>query len=240
MCAYTVFAFSKQGGTPIKQLSGMTSTSMSDTLAERTHNPTSERSARAGVKMHQFFKHLEGELPSHPSYYPSEGAEGGRVSRIRGLLSGELEAVDFKIMDENTKRDVKRFVKRLHWDGSWKTLRGYLRQREFQLGYWGTILSPELKALTFSTSLHDEYAELYLELMSELKWTYQDMPEGLMDEARECADDNIVEDEWEDHTPLAGNYRSYRKWHLQWRVLLQRVPEVTAAHAKKILMKALN
>ena len=96
------------GGTSIKQLSGIASTNMSDTPAERTHTPTPEGSARAGLKLHEFFKHLEGELGSDPS----EGAERGRVSRIRGLLSGELEDVEFKIMDEDTKRDVKRFVKR--------------------------------------------------------------------------------------------------------------------------------
>ena len=214
----------------------MASTSMSDTSAERTHIPTPEGSARAGVKLHEFFKHLEGKSRSHPS----EGADRGRVSRFRGLLSGELEDVDFKIMDEDTKRDVKRFVKRRHWDGSWKTLRGYLRKWEFYLGYWGKILRPELKALTFLTSLPDEYAEFYLKLMYELKWTYQDMHEELLDEARECADDNVVEDEWEDHTPPAGNYRSYRKWYLQWGVLLQRVGQVMAAHAKKILMRALT
>ena len=103
---------------------------MSDTPAERTHTPTPEGSARTGVKLHELFKHLEAELRSHPS----EGAERGMGSRIRGLPSGESEEVDFKIMDEDIKSDVKRFVKRPHWDGSWKTLRGHLRQWEFYLG----------------------------------------------------------------------------------------------------------
>ena len=76
--------------------------------------------------------------------------------------------------------------------------------------------------------------------MYEPKWTYQDMHEELLGEARQCTDENVVEDEWEDHTPPPRNYRTYRKWYLQWRVLLQRVGEVTAAHAKKIFMRALT
>ena len=55
------------GGTPIKKLSGMASTSMSDTPAERTGTPTPEGSACAGVRLHEFFKPLEGELRSNPS-----------------------------------------------------------------------------------------------------------------------------------------------------------------------------
>ena len=54
------------------------------------------------------------------------------------------------------------------------------------MSYWGRVLAPVLKALTFISSLPDEYAELHLDLMHELKWTYQDMYLGLLDEAREC------------------------------------------------------
>ena len=62
----------------------------------------------------------------------------------------------------------------------------------------------------------------------------------LLDEAGECANESFVEDEWEELTPSSGDYRSYRKWYLQWRVLLARVGECTASHAKKVYMRALT
>ena len=108
------------------------------------------------------------------------------------------------------------------------------------MSYWGQFLSFVLKALTFISSLPDEYAELVLELMHELNWTHQDMYFELLDEARECADESFVENEWEELTPSSGDYRSYRKWYFQWSALLARVGECTASHAQKVYMRALT
>ena len=165
-----------------------------------------------------------------------EPVKGGCI-KFLGLLSGELDEQELKLMDDTTKKDIKRFITRPHWDGSWKTLHIYMRKWKFYMSYWGRFLSPVLKALTFISCLPDEHAELYLELMHELNWTYQDMYFELLDEARECADESFVEDEWEELTPSSGDYRSYRKWYLQWRVLPARVGECTASHAKKFYMQ---
>ena len=228
-------------GGPIKKLVGMAMTSLQQRAKweedETPLDPPGEHTDSSSTELHAFFKSLEDEVSLKSA---QTGAGKGRVHRIRGLLSGELDEQELKLMDDTTKKDIKRFITRPHWDGSWKTLHIYMRKWKFYMSYWGRFLSPVLKALTFISSLPDEYAELYLELMHELNWTYQDMYFELLDEARECADESFVEDEWEELTPSSGDYRSYRKWYLQWRVLLARVGECTASHAKKVYMRALT
>ena len=94
-------------------------------------------------------------------------------------------------MDDTTKKDIKQFITRPHWDWSCKTLHIDMRKWKFYMSYWGQFLSPVLKALTFISSLADEYAELYFELMHDLSWTYQDMYFALLNEAPECADESF-------------------------------------------------
>ena len=228
-------------GGPIKKLVRMDMTSLQQRAKceedETPLDPPGEHTDFSSTDLHAFFKSWEDEVSLKSA---QTGAGKGRVLRIRGLLSGELDEQDLTLMDDTTKKDIKRFITRPHWEGSWKTLHIYMRKWKFYMSYWGRFLSPVLKALTFVSCLPDEYAELYLELVHELNWTYEDMYFELLDEARECADESFVEDEWEELTPNSGDYRSYRKLYLQWRVLLARVGECTASHAKKVYIPALT
>ena len=228
-------------GGPIKKSIRMAVTSLQVRAKwkeeETPLDPPGKHTDSSSTELHAFFKSWEEEVSFKSA---QTGAGKGRVHRNCGLLSGELEEQELKLMDDTTKKDIKRFITRPHRDGSCKTLHIDLLKWNFYKSYWGRFLSPVLKALTFISSLPDEYAELYLELMHELDWTYQDMYFELLDEAQECADESFVEDEWEELTPNSGDYRSYRKWYLQWRVLLARVGECTASHAKKVYMGALT
>ena len=101
-------------GGPIKKLLGMAMTSLQQRAKweedETPLDPSGDHTDSSSTELQAFFKSLEDEVSLKSA---QTGAGKGRVHRIRGLLSGELYEQELKLMDDTTKKDIKRIIRRL-------------------------------------------------------------------------------------------------------------------------------
>ena len=80
-------------------------------------DPPVEHTDSSLSKLRALFQSLEGEVSLQSA---QTGASKGRVHQIRGLLPPEFDEQELKVMLDTTKKHIKRFITRPHWDRSWK------------------------------------------------------------------------------------------------------------------------
>ena len=103
------------------------------------------------------------------------GALGKQDGRIRGVMSDGFDPNELRLLDEQTKKDIRRFLPRPKLEPTFLNWHVFRMQWRLYLVFWGSVMSPHLRTLTLLACLPDEEADSYLKCIYEMGSGYQDI-----------------------------------------------------------------
>ena len=167
------------------------------------------------------------------------GAVGKQDGRIRGVMSDGFHPNELRLLDEQTKKEIRRYLPHPKLEPNFLNWHVFRKQWRFYLAFWGSVMSPHLRTLTLLACLPDKEADSYLKCIYELGWGCQDISSELKTEAKALSDPVVVQQEWQNSRPSSAALQDYRAWILHWSVLLKRLGRVSQDIAKIQYLHAL-
>ena len=164
---------------------------------------------------------------------------GKREGRVRGVLRDHFAPSELRLLDEQAKKEIRRFLPRPKLDAVFLNWHVFRKQWKYYMEFWGSVMSPHLRTLTLLSCLPDESTDSYLKCLCELGGTYTDIWHEIKSEAKMLSNPVSLQTEWQKSRPECSYLQDYRDWNLQWSVLLKRLGGVPPEIAKTQYLHAL-
>ena len=160
--------------------------------------------------------------------------------KLRGLF-GKIgkDRPDVEALDDETRREVMKILKRLSWDGKQITHPIFERQCQGFHQYWYKRCGSDTLAKILLTALPESLRSLNTQLHLFMGWSYTDIWTDIMKSMKNVSR-LLYRKKWRKSQPTQKKtLEAYELWVLEWTLLAQQAAPVTPLEAEEAFTEAL-
>ena len=161
--------------------------------------------------------------------------------KLRGLF-GKIgkDRPDVEALDDETRHEVMKILKRPSWDGKQISRPIFERQWQGFHQYWYKRCGSDTLAKILLTALPESLRSLYTQLHLFMGWSYKDIWTDIMKPMKNVSR-RMYRKKWrKSQPPQKKTLEAYELWVLEWTLLAQQAAPVTPLEAKEAFTDALH